>query len=49
MSVEQWAARTTEEILDRCAQLAELTSMENGIEHGYLSPQMGQTYGSTAG
>lgn len=48
MSTEQWAASAAEEILDRCDQLAELTSMENGIERDYLSPQMAEAYRLTA-
>ncbi len=49
MSSEEWAASAAEEILDRCDQLAELTSMEDGIERDYLSPQMAEAYRLTAG
>ncbi len=49
MSVEQWSASAAEEILERCDRLAELTSMENGIERDYLSPQMAEAYRLTAG
>lgn len=49
MSTEQWAVDAADEILDRCDQLAELTSMEGGIERDYLSPQMAEAYKLTAG
>ncbi len=49
MKAQEWATQEADEILDRCDQLAKLTSMENGIERDYLSPQMAEAYKLTAG
>lgn len=44
MSAAQWAEDAAKTILERCDRLAELTSMDGGIERTYLSPEMAQAY-----
>lgn len=47
MSTAAWAEQAASTILERCDRLAELTSLNNGIERTYLSPQMAQAYDLT--
>ncbi|TPF86855.1 hypothetical protein BW13_02555 [Bifidobacterium sp. UTCIF-37] len=44
MSAAQWAEDAARTIMDRCDQLATLTSMKDGIERTYLSPQMAKAF-----
>ncbi|MCH9276569.1 Zn-dependent hydrolase [Bifidobacterium amazonense] len=44
MSATQWAEDAAATIMERCDRLAELTSMDGGIERVYLSPEMARAY-----